>query len=277
MIRKLLESYSRDKIIKRHLPKRLGGDPIFVTPDSALRYWSPNLDSTFQPLFRWAENYVAKGDVVWDIGANVGLFGFAAAHVAGTAGAVIALEPDAFLVELLRRSAAGQSTDCAPVTIVPAAVSDEIHLASFSVAARGRSANHLSDVSGSTMHGGARRTDCVLTVTLDWLCATCPPPDVVKIDVEGAEMLTLRGGTTTLTDHRPLVICESRLTTRDEVTHFLRKHDYALFDADDPYDGELNVVCYNTLAVPRERAGSFKSTTTLKSIDAPSHSEPPQW
>jgi FkbM family methyltransferase len=276
MIRSLLEAYSRNKIIKRYMPKRFGGEPIFVSPDSALRYWNPTLDSAFQPLFRWAESYVTPGDVVWDVGANVGLFAFAAAGLAGNAGAVVAIEPDTFLVELLRRSAEARGKDGAPVTIVPAAVSDEVRLASFSVAARGRSANHLSEVTGSTMHGGARRMDHVITVTLDWMCVTCPPPDVVKIDVEGAEMLTLRGGQKTLTAHRPLLICEVRPKTCKEVTSFLRERDYAMFDADAPRHGELAEACYNTLAVPRERAGGFGPAATLGSINAPSHSEHPQ-
>lgn len=276
MIRSWLEAYSRNKIIKRHMPKRFGGEPIFVSPDSALRYWNPALDTAFHSLFHWAESYVTPGDVVWDIGANVGLFALAAARIAGNAGTVVAVEPDAFLVELLRRSAEARDKESAPVTIVPAAVSDEVRLASFAIAARGRSANHLSAVAGSTMHGGARRTEHVVTVTLDWMSATCPPPDVVKIDVEGAEMLTLRGGQKTLTAHRPLLICEVRPKTCEQVTRFLREQDYAVFDVDDPHRGELAVARYNTLAVPRERAGGFGPPTTSGSIDAPSHSEHPQ-
>ncbi len=295
MIRSWLEAYSRNRIIKRHMPKRFGGEPIFVSPDSALRYWNPTLDAAFQSLFRWAETYVTPGDVVWDIGANVGLFALAAARIAGNTGTVVAVEPDTFLVELMRRSVETRSNVCAPVTIVPAAVSDEVRLASFSVAARGRSANHLAAVTGSTMHGGARRTDHVISVTLDWICSKCSPPDVVKIDVEGAEMLTLRGGLKTLTVHRPLLICEVRSTTCAEVTSFLHERDYALFDADDPRRGELAEANYNTLAVPRGcKKGSvtvvpstlravpatvpdpFLNSATSGSIDAPSHSKHPQ-
>jgi FkbM family methyltransferase len=276
MIRRILEAYSRNRIIKRRLPKRLGGRPIFVSPDSALQYWNPNLDKSFQSLYRWAERYVRPGDVVWDIGANVGLFSFAAASMAGREGTIIAVEPDAFLIELLRKTAHQCRDDDADITIVPAAVSDRFELAAFSIAERGRSANHLSDVTGSTMHGGARRIDHVMTVTLDWICETCPPPDLVKIDVEGAEMLTLRGGKTTLTAHRPLVICEARPTTRDEVTQFFREQNYVLFNADEP-SGELDIACYNSIAVPRERVGHFESMGLSESINAPSHPEHQQW
>ena len=38
------------------------------------------------------------------------------------------------------------------------------------------------------MAGGVRSTRLVPTVTLDWLAARFPAPDVLKIDVEGAEL-----------------------------------------------------------------------------------------
>ena len=54
------------------------------------------------------------------------------------------------------------------------------------------------------------------------------------------------------------------------------ERNYAMFDADAPRNGELAEACYNTLAVPRERAGGFGPAATHGSIDAPSHSEHPQ-
>jgi hypothetical protein len=57
-------------------------------------------------LFSLAEKLIRPGDVVWDVGANVGLFTFAAAAKTGPTGKVLAIEPDPWLGTLLRRSAA---------------------------------------------------------------------------------------------------------------------------------------------------------------------------
>jgi FkbM family methyltransferase len=52
-------------------------------------------------LFDFSEKFARTGDVVWDVGANVGMFTFACAFRAGSSGHVVAIEPDAFLVDLL--------------------------------------------------------------------------------------------------------------------------------------------------------------------------------
>jgi FkbM family methyltransferase len=65
---------------------------------------------------RLAAETVGPGNTVWDIGANLGLFGFAAAVAAGPSGRVLAVEPDTALAGLLRRSAA-VNREHAPVDV----------------------------------------------------------------------------------------------------------------------------------------------------------------
>jgi FkbM family methyltransferase len=55
----------------------------------------------------------------WDIGANVGLFSFAAASLGAQ---VVAVEADIWLANLMQRSALLNKL---PVTVIPAAVSDQ--------------------------------------------------------------------------------------------------------------------------------------------------------
>ena len=107
-----------------------------------MRYLGRGMTQADPPLLRLAAEVVRRGDTVWDIGANLGLFSFAAAVAAGPAGRVLAVEPDTVLAGLLRRSAAVNSGH-APVDVLPAAVSDGLSVARFHVARRNRSTNHL--------------------------------------------------------------------------------------------------------------------------------------
>ena len=63
-------------------------------------------------LMNLVKEFVRPRSVVWDIGANVGLFTFAAASLAGPEETV--MRPDAWLVQLLRRSAKLQPPGVCP-------------------------------------------------------------------------------------------------------------------------------------------------------------------
>jgi FkbM family methyltransferase len=180
-------------------------------------------------LLRLAAEVVGPGDTVWDVGANMGLFSFAAAVAAGPTGHVLAVEADTDLVGQLRRSAAG-NTRHASVDVLPAAVSDDLSVARFHIARRNRSTSHLAGF-GSTMTGGVRSTRLVPTVTLDWLAARFPLPDVLKVDVEGAELAVLSGASRVLA-HSPAVICEVSAQNATAVAEILTGHGYVLYDGD---------------------------------------------
>ena len=86
LLQSAAERLSRGVVLKRRLPARFHGIPLFVTPESSLRYWFWSLDRVDPMLLRCAGELVSEGDVVWDAGANVGLFSFAAAARAGPSG-----------------------------------------------------------------------------------------------------------------------------------------------------------------------------------------------
>lgn len=239
-------------MVRRRLPQELGGHALFVSPDASLKLWRRDLASADPWLLALATELVRPGDTVWDVGANVGLFAFAAAFAAGPSGRVVAVEADDWLAGLVRRSARTAGPVYAPVEVLAAAVSDHPGVAELCIAARGRAGNHLRAVAGSTQTGGEREARKVVTVTLDGLLESFPPPRLLKIDVEGAETLCLRGAGRLLSEVRPVVVCEVAAENAAEIGERLCGHGYTLFDAALPAGRRppLYSPAWNTLAVP---------------------------
>ena len=248
--RRLLERISRRITLKRRLGPEFGRAPLLVSPGASLSFWWPHLASD---LFAFAEEYVSPGSVVWDIGANVGLLSIAAAQRAGPSGQVITVEADLWLAALLQRSVAMQGPQAAPVRVITAAMYRELGLAQFHIAQRSRATNHLALATGGTQTGGVRQTVDVVTLTLDWLLDQCGPPQVLKIDVEGAEADVLRGAQRVLSEARPVLLCEVYEANAAYVTETLHAHNYRLFDWDTHPRVSVATACYNTLALPVER------------------------
>jgi FkbM family methyltransferase len=143
---------------------------------------------------------VRAGDHVWDVGSNIGYLALVAARIVGPGGRVVAIEPDACCAAAIRANAA--LNGLAAIEVLEAAATDRSGVADL-VVVRDRLWTRLASVGDH--HEGERRV-AVRTVALDDLEG--PPPTVVKIDVEGAELDVLAGMTRLLRDARPLVICE---------------------------------------------------------------------
>ena len=252
-LRHIAEVVCRRVVLKRKLPSRMGGAPIYVSPDSALSLWRWDMDKvkSLRALFDWVEEFVKAGDVVWDIGANVGVFTFAAANRAGTDGRIVAIEPDVFLADLLQRSAGLRSKPRATISILPMAVSDSVDLVEFCISKRGRASSHLRTVAGSSQTWGARAIVWALTVTRDWLAERLPVPQVLKVDVETAEHLVLQGGAELICTHKPIILCEVSYEQGDAVTDLLHAYGYVLYDLAGRDKGKTARAPHNTLALPK--------------------------
>lgn len=234
----MAEIASRGMVMRRHLPPHLGGKPLYVSPECSLRYWGRNLAKVDPILWEMADRYVRPGDVVWDVGANVGLFGFAAAHRASK---VLLVEPDPWLAKLLRKSAVHYDNVC----VIEAAVADYCGIGTLHIASRGRASNFLLG-NGNSQTGGQRRAEEVRVISLDSLPG--PPPNLVKIDVEGAELAVLRGAAQILGKARPVVICEVSGQWQS-VTELLA--GYTLFSGE--HGTPVATASWNTVAIPQER------------------------
>ncbi len=255
-LRRLAERLSRGRVLRRHLPAEFGSLPLFVSPDSALAFWRPGPGSVDPRLLDWVREFVRPSMNVWDIGANNGVFAFAAAARAGIEGLVVAVEADPFLAGLLRRSSLGAKGRRAPVVVVNAAASDQPGVAEFAIAMRGRASSHLASVEGSSQAGGIRDVVHVPTVTMDLLLESFGRPDLIKIDVERAEDAVLRGACRTLAGARPVLLCEVGPNAAGHVSAAFKDAGYLLYDAALPARERcvLQRPVWDTLAIPAERA-----------------------
>ena len=223
MLRLLAERLSRNIVLRRRLPQDLGGGTIYVTPDSALRFWSPDVErADTGHLMNIARRFVGKDSVVWDVGANVGLFAFSAAAKAKL---VFAFEPDPWLASLCNRTASRITN----VHVLSAAVTNAVSIGELQIAKRGRAANFIAGF-GSTQTGGVRNGQLAMTVTLDWLAERFPVPDIMKIDVEAGERSVFEGGKALFARARPLLICEVASKNSSWVTEFLVASGYSFLD-----------------------------------------------
>jgi FkbM family methyltransferase len=163
---------------------------------------------------------VGEGSVVYDLGAHAGFLALLAQRLAGPSGFVLAAEANAGLAERLARNLSLNSGARAEVvvaaigdrpgvgTLVPAATTYELRLDR----AEGDAELGTDVTSVDALVAGGR-----------------PEPDVIKVDVEGAELAMLVGAAKTLERKQPIVICELHRWGRPlEVMAMLSDAGYAL-------------------------------------------------
>lgn len=207
-----------------------------------------------------ARKLVKPGTVVWDVGANLGLFAFSAAAQAGPTGLVLAIEPDIWLAGLMNRSSreiACKKLPAAPVKILCASVSSAVRLGELEIAERARASNHLSGISGSSQTGGNRHLQPTVSLSLDFLLNSFPAPQVLKIDVESHEGEVLRGASGMLSTIRPVIWCEVDPMNSEAVTDVFQQNEYRMFGAALTPPPVIKRAWWNTLAVPGEKIAGW--------------------
>jgi FkbM family methyltransferase len=169
-----------------HLVCRLpGGEAFRVDSDFRQLAWNEEEYGAFKAC-------VPEGATVMDVGANVGAYTLLFATWAGPSGRVYAFEPSIASRSGLERHLRlnGLSTR---VTVRPEAVAQMTGTAPFRESGSDGDNRMLAEADAA-----ARVVPCV---SVDDFCATHGvAPDVIKVDVEGAELAVLRGARRTIAE-----------------------------------------------------------------------------
>jgi FkbM family methyltransferase len=154
------------------------------------RTYEPHVVAALRP-------YLTPGAVVVDVGANIGYYSLLAASCVGPAGKVLAFEPSPENCALIRQSARANHFE-------------QIVVRERAVADAGGTMGYGADDSNGQINRSisARHPMRVEAVALDDCLAAEAPINVIKIDIEGAEGLALRGMRQLLRRHRPVLLVE---------------------------------------------------------------------
>jgi FkbM family methyltransferase len=202
---------------------------------------------------------VLKPDVFWDVGANIGIYGWLLKSLdRGTH--VVMLEPDPVNYDLLRQTRR-RTRWLGDVDIRKTAASRNRGIVDFAL-------DPISSATGAvvsdrrtfseTQYGLIPDTIRLASLPLDQLDGP-RPPKLIKIDTEGHESEVIAGAAATLQTHSPIVIVEC--FDRDaQGLVALRSLGYTLFDAersDIAAAQRLSSDTTNFLAVPPRFLGEM--------------------
>lgn len=187
-------------------------------------YLSGNFDKDTLVEF---EKYIRPNQVVYDLGANEGYYAISASKIVESNGKVFAFEPMPENLRLLNKHISVNKIK--NITVIDKAVSNKNDILTFS---------KTDDRAGNTYVNSSPKFEEttsrfeVFSVALDHFCITDknPSPDVLKIDVEGAEYDVLIGAQQVIEKYKPIVILATHdyhvVGIKDACLDFFTKRGY---------------------------------------------------
>lgn len=217
---------------------------------------------------RWEENehefvkrFIAHtgAGIFWDVGANVGLYSFLFLSL-NPAGTAYLFEPDERNVDCLQRTIRHPLLR-RRAFVFPVAVAEAAGVTQFwedsLTGSTGSIEGTAEDCFIHHHHGIRPARKEVPTVTLDEMWKSHATPQLIKIDVEGAEERVLKGARQLLAEAQPALLVEMSCPRRAQLIEGLRQYGYRVVDAD-TLSWEL-VESRNVIALPRRIAVNFLS------------------
>lgn len=209
------------------------------------------LENVWDPLLtNFVTTNLGRDGVFVDIGANAGYFSLLASRCVGEGGKVLAIEPNPNVAEQLKRNIT--RSNLPNVTVAETACVDTTETTSLTLYLYGVSNSGRASVSRSNAE--SIESVQVRATTVDQLIREHDLRNLmlIKIDVEGAELMVLKGMQETIKAFKPTIVLEleddllkSFSTTTEEVIRFLSNFGYVTTSL----GGHANYVSRPTLEV----------------------------
>ncbi len=203
---------------------------------------------------RAIEAVVQPGWVVFDVGAAIGTFALGIGRLVGPAGRVAAFEADPAQAERLREHIARNKLDSI-TQVVEAAVWSPTsgETIPFRRGSRMRTQGGVESAGIRPILGDGELIRVPATSLDAYVASSGTAPQLIKIDVEGAEYEVLHGAEKLFAAHRPLVIAEIHTTqARDRIRTWMAEHRYAIQET-----VLFDPVPIRLLAWPKERGATW--------------------
>lgn len=175
--------------------------PLYLYATSKVERRSRAFSCRKEPwTIAWLERHARAGDVVYDVGANIGAYALVAAHCVGPTGRVFAFEPGyasfAHLCDNIVLN--GLESTIAPIPLPVGERSALSHL-SYHRLYPGHARHVSGDADAADTDSPVYRQP-VLLMAIDDLVRSfdLPTPRLMKIDVDGTELAVVRGARTLL-------------------------------------------------------------------------------
>lgn len=159
----------------------LDGLNVYLPPRFLAHYVMDKYEPITKRMFL---DFVRKGDVVVDVGAHIGYYSLLAARAVGGAGKVHAVEPFQESVALLQKSI--EANEFSNITVHCCAAGNSDSLREFQITGS-------SDSHGFFRHPNTKTVETVQVIQRKLDSIVVGRVDIVKIDVEGAEIDVLEG------------------------------------------------------------------------------------
>lgn len=165
----------------------------------ALYLWRLSALGSFET--KLMKKRIKRGMVIFDIGANIGYYSLILARFVGETGKVYAFEPDPENYRLLVKNI--KTNGYKNIIAIQKAVSNKAGTINFYLSEEHRGDHRLYD------SGDSRRVIKVKATTIDRFSNGKINPDVIKVDVQGAEFLVLLGMKKTIKRNKKIrIFCE---------------------------------------------------------------------